>query len=194
MTRATTTEMLHQYFQNFGELTDCVVIKNPTTKLSRCFGFVQFTTPQIADHVVESRPHIIDGKEIDVKHASAESHERHQQQLAAAAAAAAAAAHDRNRDTSPDRNKKRSRWEKQQLLDATRNFTLPHDVMIVRSNSHIAFIQRDRINYPVPLKYVREENLQPQYNSPPNDNAYYPQQPRQQQHHNNNFNNRMYQN
>ena len=57
--------MLHQYFQNFGELTDCVVIKNPQTKLSRCFGFVQFTTPQIADHVVESRPHIIDGKEID---------------------------------------------------------------------------------------------------------------------------------
>ena len=88
--------MLHQYFQNFGELTDCVVIKNPTTKLSRCFGFVQFTTPQIADHVVESRPHIIDGKEIDVKHASAESHERHQQQLAAAAAAAAA--QERNRE------------------------------------------------------------------------------------------------
>jgi len=87
LTRSTTTEMLHQYFQKFGELTDCVVIKNPTTKLSRCFGFVQFTTPQIADHVVESRPHIIDGKEIDVKHASAESHERHQQQLAAAAAA-----------------------------------------------------------------------------------------------------------
>ena len=47
-----------------------------------------FNSPHqpIADHVVESRPHIIDGKEIDVKHASAESHERHQQQLAAAAA------------------------------------------------------------------------------------------------------------
>ncbi len=111
LTRSTTTEILHQYFQNFGELTDCVVIKNPTTKLSRCFGFVQFTTPQIADHVVESRPHIIDGKEIDVKHASAESHERHQQQLAAAAAAAA---HERNRDISPDRQKKPCSLEMQQ--------------------------------------------------------------------------------
>ncbi|CAF5184420.1 unnamed protein product [Rotaria magnacalcarata] len=192
LTRSTTTEMLHQYFQVFGELTDCVVIKNPATKLSRCFGFVQFTTPQIADHVVESRPHIIDGKEIDVKHASAESHERHQQQLAAAAAAAASAAsvHERNRDMSPDRNKKRSRWENQQLLDSQQNFTLPHDMITMRSNTHIAFIQRDIITYPIPLKYLIEDNFQQQYNSPTNDNSYYPQQTRQQ--HNNNFNNRMY--
>ncbi|CAF2648822.1 unnamed protein product [Rotaria sp. Silwood2] len=200
LTRSTTTEMLHQYFQTFGELTDCIVIKNPTTKLSRCFGFVQFTTPEIADHVVESRPHIIDGKEIDVKHASAESHERHQQQLAAAAAAGAAAAaaaavvgaHERNRETSPDRQKKRSRWEKQQqqLLDSHRNYTLPHDMITLKSNTHIAFIQRDLITYPVPLKYLREDNVQQQYNSPPSDNSYYPQQTRQQ--HNNNFNIRMY--
>ncbi|CAF3074635.1 unnamed protein product [Rotaria socialis] len=192
LTRSTTTEMLHQYFQVFGELTDCVVIKNPATKLSRCFGFVQFTTPQIADHVVESRPHIIDGKEIDVKHASAESHERHQQQLAAAAAAAASVAsvHERNRDMSPDRNKKRSRWENQQLLDSQQNFTLPHDMITMRSNTHIAFIQRDIITYPIPLKYLIEDNFQQQYNSPTNDNSYYPQQTRQQ--HNNNFNNRLY--
>jgi RNA recognition motif-containing protein len=182
--------MLHQYFQNFGELTDCVVIKNPTTKLSRCFGFVQFTTPQIADHVVESRPHIIDGKEIDVKHASAESHERHQQQLAAAAAAAAAAAvgQERTREISPDRQKKRSRWEmQQQSLDSYRNFSLPHDMITLKSNTHIAFIQRDMITYPIPLKYLREDN----YTPPSNENSYYSQQSRHQ--HNNNFNNRMYQ-
>jgi RNA recognition motif-containing protein len=176
--------MLHQYFQNFGELTDCVVIKNPTTKLSRCFGFVQFTTPQIADHVVESRPHIIDGKEIDVKHASAESHERHQQQLAAAAAAAAAAAvgQERTREISPDRQKKRSRWEmQQQSLDSYRNFSLPHDMITLKSNTHIAFIQRDMINYPIPLKYLREEQS--------NDNSYYPQQQQSRHQHNN----RMYQ-
>jgi RNA recognition motif-containing protein len=182
LTRSTTTEMLHQYFQNFGELTDCVVIKNPTTKLSRCFGFVQFTTPPIADHVVESRPHIIDGKEIDVKHASAESHERHQQQLAAAAAAAAA--QERIRETSPDRQKKRSRWEMQQSSDSHRPFLLPHDMTTLKSNTHIAFIQRDMITYPIPLKYLREENFQQQSN----DNSYYPQPSRHQ--HNNN---RMYQ-
>ncbi|UJR10025.1 hypothetical protein I4U23_014248 [Adineta vaga] len=175
LTRSTTTEHLRQYFEQFGELTDCIVIKNSATKLSRCFGFVQFTTPQIADHVVESRPHIIDGKEIDVKHASIESHERHQQQLAAAAAAS----HERNRDVSPDRNKKRSRWEMQQLGDSHRNFTLPHDMITVKSNSHIAFIQNDMITYPVPLKYLRD------------DNSYYSQQSRHQ--HNNNFNDRMYQ-
>ncbi len=182
LTRATTTEILHQYFQNFGELTDCVVIKNPTTKLSRCFGFVQFTTPQLADHVVDSRPHIIDGKEIDVKHASAESHERHQQQLAAAAAAAAiTAAQERNRELSPDRQKKRSRWEMQQSLDSQRNFTLPHDMITLKSNTHIAFIQRDMITYPIPLKYLREEQS--------NENSYYsPQQSSRHQ-----LNNRMYQ-
>jgi RNA recognition motif-containing protein len=169
LTRSTTTEMLHQYFQTFGELTDCVVIKNPTTKLSRCFGFVQFTTPQIADHVVESRPHIIDSKEIDVKHASAESHERHQQQLAAAAAAAIP--HDRTREASPDKQKKRSRWEmQQQSSDSHRNLTLPHDMITLKSNTHIAFIQRDMISYPVPLKYLRENSFQQQ----PNDNSYFP--------------------
>jgi RNA recognition motif-containing protein len=165
--------MLHQYFQNFGDLTDCVVIKNPTTKLSRCFGFVQFTTPPIADHVVESRPHIIDNKEIDVKHASAESHERHQQQLAAAA-------QERNRETSPDRHKKRSRWEMQQSLDSYRNFPLPNDVTTIQSNTHMAFIQRDMITYPIPLKYLREDNFQQQSN----ENAYYPRH---------SHNNRMYQ-
>lgn len=184
LTRSTTTEMLRQYFQNFGQLTDCIVIKNPTTKLSRCFGFVQFTTPQIADHVVDSRPHIIDGKEIDVKHASAESHERHQQQLAAAAAA-----FERNRDVSPDRQKKRSRWEKHQLIDSYRNYTLPNDMITLKSNTHIAFIQRDMITYPVPLKYLRDDAFQQPYSSPPsNDNSYYSTQFRHQQN-----NNRMYQ-
>ena len=159
------------------------MIKNTATKLSRCFGFVQFTTPQIADHVVESRPHVVDGKEIDVKHASAESHERHQQQLAAAAAAS----QDWNRDVSPDRQKKRSRWEMQQGGDSYRNFSLPHDMITAKSNTHIAFIERDMITYPVPLKYVREEYYLPSSN----DNSYYPQQSRHQ--HSNNFNNRMYQ-
>ncbi|CAF4300762.1 unnamed protein product, partial [Rotaria magnacalcarata] len=58
----------------------------------------------------------------------------------------------------------------------------------MRSNTHIAFIQRDIITYPIPLKYLIEDNFQQQYNSPTNDNSYYPQQTRQQ--HNNNFNNR----
>ncbi|CAF0910831.1 unnamed protein product [Adineta ricciae] len=186
LTRSTTTEHLRHYFETFGELTDCIVIKNFATKLSRCFGFVQFTIPQIADRVVESRPHIIDGKEIDVKHASIESHERHQQQLAAAAAASSSF-HEPNRDMSPDRHKKRSRWEMQQSDESHRNFVLPPDMITAKSNTHIAFIQRDMITYPVPLKYVREEN----YSTASNDNSYYPQQSRHQ--HNNNFNNRMYQ-
>ena len=184
--------MLHQHFQNFGELIDCVVIKNPTTKLSRCFGFVQFTTPSIADRVVESRPHVIDGKEIDVKHASAESHERHQQQLAAAAASG----HDRSRDPSPDKLKKRSRWQMQQSGDSHRPFTLPHDMTTVKSNTHIAFVQRDLITYPVPLKYLRENHFQP---APSDDNAYYPPARHQHQSYgftstsNNHYNNnRMY--
>ena len=171
--------MLHQYFKKFGELTDCVVIKNPTTKLSRCFGFVQFTNPQIADHVVESRPHHIDGKEIDVKHASAARHERHQQQMAAASTSG----QDRVREPSPDKNKKRSRWEIQQSFDQQRHpLNLPHDMSIVKSNTHIAFVQRDFVTYPVPLKYLRENS----FNSPTQDNSFGTTRHSQ-------FNNRMYQ-
>jgi len=211
LTRSTTTEMLRQHFQQFGELTDCVVIKNPTTKLSRCFGFVQFTTPQIADRVVESRPHIIDGKEADVKHASAESHERHQQQLAAAAAATAAV-HERSREPSPDKQKKRSRWEMQQHQtqspDSHPGFSLPNDMITMKSNTHMVFMQPGMIMYPIPLKYLRENNFQQQFappsNNNPNDAPYFPSSRHQHNsygfnslsnsnnNNNNGFNNRMY--
>ena len=47
----------------------------------------------------------------------------------------------------------------QQSGDPHRNFSLPHDMITVKSNTHIAFIQNDMITYPVPLKYLREDNL-----------------------------------
>jgi len=50
----------------------------------------------------------------------------------------------------------------QQSLDSHRNFPLPHDMITVKSNTHIAFIQHDMITYPIPLKYLREDNFQQQ--------------------------------
>ncbi|CAF0924214.1 unnamed protein product [Didymodactylos carnosus] len=79
LNRQTTTDQLRSYFESYGELTDCIVIKNPVTKLSRCFGFVSFKNPALAEIVVDSRSHMVDGKEVDVKHASAEIHEMKQQ-------------------------------------------------------------------------------------------------------------------
>lgn len=122
---------------------------------------------KIADHVVESRPHIIDGKEIDVKHASAESHERHQQQLAAAAVQQQpqpqllllqvhmieiVKQHPIDKRNVPDGKKQ----QQQQLLDSTKYY---FDMITSRSNTHIAFIQRDMITYPVPIKYLREDTF-----------------------------------
>ena len=75
----------------------------------------------------------------------------------------------------------------QQSVDSQRNLSLPHDMITLKSNTHIAFIQRDMITYPIPLKYLREDNFQQQYIPPSNENSYYPQQSRHQ------HNNRMYQ-
>jgi hypothetical protein len=39
---ATNVEMLRDHFSKFGKLTDVSVIKDPVTKLSRGFGFVEY--------------------------------------------------------------------------------------------------------------------------------------------------------
>ncbi|EDO33402.1 predicted protein, partial [Nematostella vectensis] len=64
---STTKEGLHQYFENFGEVTDCVLMTDPTTKRSRGFGFVTFRDPATIESVLAKKPHILDGKTIDPK-------------------------------------------------------------------------------------------------------------------------------
>ena len=66
LSRETTTVGLRGYFERFGDISDCVVMKDRSTGAPRGFGFVTFASQQIADRVVLHR-HIIDGKEVEAK-------------------------------------------------------------------------------------------------------------------------------
>ncbi|XP_031573875.1 RNA-binding protein Musashi homolog 2-like [Actinia tenebrosa] len=63
----TTAEALRQYFAKYGELKECVVMRDPVSKRSRGFGFVTFIEPNCVDVVLNSCPHDLDGKKIDPK-------------------------------------------------------------------------------------------------------------------------------
>eukprot|EP00745_Piridium_sociabile_P022770 TRINITY_DN35503_c0_g1_i1.p1 TRINITY_DN35503_c0_g1~~TRINITY_DN35503_c0_g1_i1.p1 ORF type:complete len:277 (+),score=78.60 TRINITY_DN35503_c0_g1_i1:148-978(+) len=60
---------LRSHFEKYGEIRDCVVLKEPATKRSRRFGFVTFKEPEGLDEAQKNRPHIIDGKKVETKRA-----------------------------------------------------------------------------------------------------------------------------
>ncbi|KAI9098582.1 hypothetical protein DFS34DRAFT_579964, partial [Phlyctochytrium arcticum] len=64
----TTDESMRAYFEKFGEVDDCVVMKDPATSRSRGFGFLTFRDPASVDEVVQLE-HTLDGKIIDPKRA-----------------------------------------------------------------------------------------------------------------------------
>lgn len=63
----TTQENLQRYFGRYGEVIDCVVMKNNETGRSRGFGFVTFADPDNVDRALENGPHTLDGRTIDPK-------------------------------------------------------------------------------------------------------------------------------
>jgi len=65
----TTEESLSNFFSQWGELTDCVVMQDPATKRSRGFGFVTFQEAQMVDACMGNRPHKLDGREVEAKRA-----------------------------------------------------------------------------------------------------------------------------
>ncbi|KAI8985458.1 hypothetical protein BDB01DRAFT_842909 [Pilobolus umbonatus] len=64
----TTDESLHRYFSQFGEVVECVVMRDPTTHRSRGFGFLTMKENSAIDKIV-SQEHHLDGKRIDPKRA-----------------------------------------------------------------------------------------------------------------------------
>jgi len=66
LSRETTTNGLRVYFERFGDISDCVVMKDRSTGAPRGFGFVTYVSQMIADRVVMHR-HVIDGKEVEAK-------------------------------------------------------------------------------------------------------------------------------
>ncbi|KAB7500306.1 Heterogeneous nuclear ribonucleoprotein A1, A2/B1-like protein [Armadillidium nasatum] len=65
----TTDESLKDYFEQFGEIVDVVVMKDTKTKRSRGFGFVAFSRAYMVDEAQKHRPHKIDGRSVDTKRA-----------------------------------------------------------------------------------------------------------------------------
>lgn len=63
----TTPDDLKNYFSQFGDIAEVMVMKDPTTKRSRGFGFVTFTDQKSLDDVLSHGPHELGGKKIDPK-------------------------------------------------------------------------------------------------------------------------------
>ena len=53
----TTDESLRDFFSEFGEIVDSVVMKNKETGKSRGFGFVTYSESGMVDGVQSTRPH-----------------------------------------------------------------------------------------------------------------------------------------
>lgn len=63
----TTAEGLRDYFGRFGEVNECMVMRDPATKRARGFGFITFVDPSSVDKVLAVDEHELDGKKIDPK-------------------------------------------------------------------------------------------------------------------------------
>ncbi|XP_051869739.1 heterogeneous nuclear ribonucleoprotein A3-like [Pristis pectinata] len=60
---------LRNHFEQWGKLTDCVVVQDTITRRPRGFGFVTYSSPSEADAAMAARPHVLDGRTVDLKRA-----------------------------------------------------------------------------------------------------------------------------
>ncbi|XP_053780751.1 heterogeneous nuclear ribonucleoprotein A1-like [Desmodus rotundus] len=65
----TTDESLRSHFEQWGTLTDCVVMRDPNTKCSRGFGFVTYAAVEEVEAAMNARPHKVDGSVVEPKRA-----------------------------------------------------------------------------------------------------------------------------
>ncbi|GAB1608336.1 heterogeneous nuclear ribonucleoprotein A1-like isoform X3 [Argonauta hians] len=66
---STTEDGLKSHFEEWGEIVDCVVMRDLNTKRSRGFGFVTYKTEDMLDEAQKHRPHTVDNREVDTKRA-----------------------------------------------------------------------------------------------------------------------------
>ncbi|MQM10363.1 hypothetical protein Taro_043257 [Colocasia esculenta] len=64
----TNEERLREYFMNYGEVVEAVIMKDRTTGRARGFGFVVFADPAVAERVLMEK-HTIDGRMVEAKKA-----------------------------------------------------------------------------------------------------------------------------
>jgi len=63
----TTPETVREYFSEFGDVAEVMVMKDPATRRSRGFGFITFTHPSSVDKVLALPSHTIHGKVVEPK-------------------------------------------------------------------------------------------------------------------------------
>ncbi|XP_059141704.1 heterogeneous nuclear ribonucleoprotein D-like isoform X2 [Physella acuta] len=66
----TTTKDLREYFEKFGEVTNCTLKTDLETRKSRGFGFVVFAATEAVDKVLAEKEHKLHGRTIDPKRAN----------------------------------------------------------------------------------------------------------------------------
>lgn len=65
----TTEDSLKDHYEQWGEIVDCVVMRDPNTKKSRGFGFITYRKSHMVDDAQAARPHKVDGREVEPKRA-----------------------------------------------------------------------------------------------------------------------------
>lgn len=58
---------MEEYFSEFGQVIECLVMKNNDTGKSRGFGFVTFKDPNSVKHVLSLNGHQLDGRTVTIK-------------------------------------------------------------------------------------------------------------------------------
>ncbi|KAL5702385.1 Heteroproteinous nuclear ribonucleoprotein 1 [Ranunculus cassubicifolius] len=64
----TTEDKLGEYFGNFGQVIQALIVRDGNTGRPRGFGFVVFSDPSILDGIIQDK-HSIDGRTVEVKRA-----------------------------------------------------------------------------------------------------------------------------
>ncbi|KAI3801097.1 hypothetical protein L1987_29199 [Smallanthus sonchifolius] len=64
-----TEEQFRQYFENYGEVTDVVIMFDQNTNIPRGFGFISFDTEDAVDRVLQKSFHELNNKLVEVKQA-----------------------------------------------------------------------------------------------------------------------------
>lgn len=65
----TTDTSLKNYFSKWGDIKDCVVMRDVQTKRSRGFGFIKYKSKESIDDVQKNRPHKLDDRDVETKRA-----------------------------------------------------------------------------------------------------------------------------
>jgi len=65
----TTDESLKAFYEQWGEVSDVVVIKDKYSGRPKGFGYVTYKTSEMVDEAMNNRPHKIDGRQVQPKRA-----------------------------------------------------------------------------------------------------------------------------